>query len=192
MTDEAPFWERLSPRAQAAGALATIEDPETVVRLVLFTLLGAAASTAGFAVLFFFFVEAVAGWSTLVLATVLALASVWYVLGRSPGKVVTAVTLVTVIAATNHITVHLALGGYANSGAYLMWGIAIILTSSLTLSRRAIIGATSFYLTVAVIFGFLEESLAASRAAPDPTLSTILFVRREHRSSASGPRETWF
>lgn len=176
MTDEGTFWGRLAPRAQAAGALATIEDPKTVVRLVLLTVVGAAASTAGFAVLFFFFDEPVAGWSTLALATAFALTAGWYVLGRSSGKVVIAVSLVTVIAATNHITVHLALGGYANSGAYLFWGIAVLMTSSLTLSRKAIIGATAFYLITGIVLGFLEDTLAASRPPPDPTLTTILFV----------------
>jgi len=34
MTDEAPFWERLSPRAQAAGALAT-RPPTTCSKTTL-------------------------------------------------------------------------------------------------------------------------------------------------------------
>lgn len=76
MTAEDTFWERLSPRAQVAGPLATIEDPETVVRLGLFTLIGAGVSTAGFAVLFFAFIEPAAGGSTLALALAFFLSAV--------------------------------------------------------------------------------------------------------------------
>ena len=59
------MWDRLAGRARAAGALATIEDPTTVLRLGVFTLIAAAGSTAGFAVLFFIFDEPVAAWTTM-------------------------------------------------------------------------------------------------------------------------------
>jgi guanylate cyclase len=176
MAEVERFWERLAPRAQVAGALAAIEDPETVVRLGMFTLIGAAASTGGFAALFFVFNEPVAGWSTLALAMAFLVTLLWYVVARSPGKVVTAVAVIVVIAASSHITVHLALGGFANSGAYLMWGVAVVLTAGLMLPRRATLAAAGFYAVTGVVLGLLEARLAGGRPPPDPALSTILFV----------------
>jgi hypothetical protein len=137
------MWDRLAGRARAAGALATIEDPKTILRLGVFTLIAAAGSTAGFALLFFVFDESFAAWSTLALALGYLLTNVWFVVARKQGNVVTAVALIDVIAFTNHLTVHLALGGYANSGAYLMFGLAVILTSTLTMSRGRSWGSPS-------------------------------------------------
>jgi guanylate cyclase len=176
VTANASYWERLNARAPASGVLATIEDPATVARLILFTMVAATVSTAGFAVLYLVFDEPVAGWVTMALAGGFLLAGAWYLVGLTSEKTPMAVVMTTLIAAANHVSVHLALGGYANSGAYLMWGVAVLLTSSLTLSRRVIAFFAVFYGVTAVLFGFLESTLRASRPAPDPTLSTISFV----------------
>lgn len=92
------------------------------------------------------------------------------------GNAETAVMIVLAAAVVNHVAVHVSLGGYSNSGAYLMFGLAVTMTSALILPRSGTVALAVFYAVLAVVFGFLESTLEARRPEPDPTLSTILFV----------------
>jgi guanylate cyclase len=86
------------------------------------------------------------------------------------------VLVIVVVASTAQILfIHIDLGGYANSGAYLMWSIVQVLSAALVFRRNATIAIAGFYTTIAIVFGFLEQTLQASRPAPDPTLPAILF-----------------
>jgi adenylate cyclase len=168
--------QRLNLTARPGGPIATLEDPMTVARLGTFTFATAAVSTATFSLLFFWFAEPVAGWVTLGYALVFVVVWAWYVISPRAGNAETAVMIVVVAAVVNHVVVHVSLGGYANSGAYLMFGVAVTMTSALILPRTGTVALATFYAVLAVVFGFLESTLEARRPAPDPTLSTILFV----------------
>ncbi len=74
------------------------------------------------------------------------------------------------------IVAHAGLGGYAYSGGSLFFGITLTAAVALLLGKRAVLIASFTYGAAAVVFGFLEETLRASRPAPDPTLTTFLFV----------------
>lgn len=159
-----------------AGLVATIEDPATIRRLLHLVCLSAVVTVAGFAWLFFAFDEQVAGWSALSLA--IAYLGFWFTFlsGELVDRLAVGVALATAVAAANHIVVHVALGGFAYSGGYLFWGVAVILTAGLALPRAATGLLALAYCGVAVVLGLNEAALAASRAAPAASLSTILFV----------------
>lgn len=159
-----------------AGALGAIEDPETIGRLTTRTGLAAALSTAGFAALFFGFDEPAAGWATLGLAGSYLLFWLVFVSGKVSGRLVAVVSVMTIIAAANHVIVHVALGGFANSGGYLIWGVSVTLTASLVLPRVRTIAVTVFYCAAAVGLGINEAALMASRPPPAQPLPTLLFV----------------
>ncbi|MFZ5871854.1 MAG: adenylate/guanylate cyclase domain-containing protein [Actinomycetota bacterium] len=160
----------------AAGLVATIEDPATIRRLLTLVCTSAAASTGGFAALFFVFDEVVAGWATAALAITYLGAWIVFMTGWLAGRAVIAVAVTTAIAAANHVTVHVALGGFANSGGYLFWGVSVTLTAGLALPRTVTVLLALAYCGFAVVLGLNEAALATSRPAPSPALSTILFV----------------
>lgn len=162
--------------AGAAGLVATIEDPATVRRLVNLVGMSAAISTAGFAALFFAFDEPGAGWPTLGLAVVYLIGWLAFGVGLLADRVVVAVALVSTMAAVNHIAVHVALGGFAHSGGYLFWGLAVTLTAGLVLPRRSTLLLALAYCGAGAVLGLNDDRLAASRSSPAAPLSTILFV----------------
>jgi guanylate cyclase len=73
------------------------------------------------------------------------------------------------------IYLHIAMGGFANSGAQLMWAIAITVPAALVLRKKETVAIALFFAVVAIVFGFWEQSLHATRPAPDPGLTSILF-----------------
>jgi adenylate cyclase len=158
------------------GLVAGIEDPATVRRLLHLVCFSAAVSTGSFALLFFVFGEQVAGWSTL--AHALAYLGLLFVVvsGRLVDRVVGAVAVMSAVAASNHVIVHVALGGFAHSGGYLFWGLAVTLAVGLVLPRAATVCIALAYSAVAAVLGLLDPELATSRPPPVAPLSTVLFV----------------
>lgn len=167
---------RLAAKFKPVGILSSIEDPMVMARLATFTLLAASAASGGVAVIFFYYGETVAGGATLILSASWAGMWAWQAWGPGLGNMLRTVRLVMVLTTANHILVHLVLGGYANSGAYLGLGISATLVASLVLPRGEIMAWAGLTALVAVTFGFLEQTVAASRPPPAATLSSILFV----------------
>jgi adenylate cyclase len=93
--------------------------------------------------------------------------------GQLADRVVVAVALVSTV---NHIAVHVALGGFAHSGGYLFWGLAVTLTAGLVLPRTRTVMLALAYCGAGVVLGLNDDRLAASRPSPAAPLSTILFV----------------
>lgn len=168
--------ERLAAKAKPAGILSTIEDPLVLARLGTFALLAAAVDSAAFGILFIIFGEPVAGWVTLGLSTSFAAVWLWNAMGPGSGRMREMVRLVLILAMANHFVVHLSLGGYSNSGAYLGFAVSVILIASLVLSRAEIVSWSLLTVVGAIVLGFLEQGLAAGRPPPDPTLSSLLFT----------------
>jgi guanylate cyclase len=172
MTEHATFWDRLAARTKPSGALVTIENPRTIVWMALSWTLGAALNSVFPAALFFWFDEPVTGWILVAFASFFVVC--WF-LFVGTGSVRGTFALVSVGTMIGIAAVQVSMGGYANSGAILMWGIAITTVSTLLLHRREALAIGAVIAVAAVIFGFLEQTLQASRPAPDPTLPAVLF-----------------
>lgn len=169
----ADFWDRLAARTQPAGALATIENPRTIALLAAGALGGASLFAVVFAAVLFASGEMTAGWITAALAVAYITTWIWH---ASTGRVGAAAGFALMASVANQIGIHLALGGYANSGGYLMWGITMTFALAMMMGRRSAISMAIFYVVAAVGFALAEEALAASRPPPPRALSTTLFA----------------
>ncbi len=166
------YWRRLGERAERVGVLETIENPATVTALAAIWTLGAAINSVFIALIFFAFDEPVAGW---VSAGLLAFYLGGWVLFATSGRVRLPFTVLVVASLVALITMQWLLGGYANSGGTFFWSIGLSLVMVLLLSRTATVVGVVLVVAVAISFGFLEQSLQGSRAAPDPALPAIMF-----------------
>lgn len=167
------FWERLAARTTPTGALTAIESPQTIGRLVTGTLLGATLLTGSFATVLFAFGEAMAGWATAGLSAAYLATWAWF---AGTGKVFAPAVMATIASVVNELVVHLVMGGYANSGAYLMWGITLTFALILMLGRREALVVGVIYAVAAVVLAFFEPALAASRPPPPAALTSIMFA----------------
>ncbi len=172
MTNQATFWDRLAARTKPSGALVAIENPKTIVYMALSWTLGPALSSVFPAALFFWFDEPVTGW--ILIGFAFLFVGGWF-LFVATGSVRGTFALLLVASVIGIAAVHVTMGGYANSGAILMWGIAITTVSILLFKRREALAIGALIAVVAVIFGFLEQTLQASRPLPDPMLPAVLF-----------------
>lgn len=167
------FWERLAAQSQQTGSFVGIEQPTTIVRIwtavlwgsVLFAWLGAAS--------FFRYDEAVSAWVLVALGASYAVAWIIYAL---TGSVRGTVVMLVVTSALANASIHVALGGYANSGAIVMWAIALTLVAAVVLERNATIAVAAAFILEAIVFAFFEQSLQASRLPPDPALPAQMFA----------------
>jgi adenylate cyclase len=126
-----------------------------------------------FAVAFLWFDEPVAMWAAIGITLAYVVAWLAY---AATGSMAATMGIATLASIAIQLIVHVSLGGYANSGAVLFWGITMTFVVALAFGRRAALVAGAYYVTIAIAFGFLESTLANSRTAPDETLSTLLFV----------------
>ena len=172
MSESSSFWDRLAARTEPSGALVAMENPRSIVKMALVWTLGAIPGTALLALLFFWFDEPAAGSVQIALGFLYVIAWFFYV---RTGSIRRTYQLLAVVSLVGMMTVHIIMGGYANSGAILMWGIPMATVAVLLLSRSEAIVLGGTLVTVAVIFGFLEQPLQASRTPPDPTLPAVLF-----------------
>jgi guanylate cyclase len=172
MTDQESFWDRLAARTEPSGALVAMENPRIIVRMAFAWTLGSLPGVAVFAVLFFWFDEPAAGWVEVGIAFFYVVAWVFFVTTGSTRGTFVVLSVVSVIGIA---VVHLTMGGYANSGAILMWGIPMATVAVLLLNRREALVVGGTVAALAIVFGFLEQTLQASRTPPDPTLPAVLF-----------------
>ena len=173
MKESRTFWERLAARTTPSGPLETIEDPMTLVRLVTGALLTSVLAASVGAFSFFLLDEPATGLAYLALATAFVIAWVSY---ATTGSIRRAGFIAFGSTAVATVFAHVALGGYANSGAYMMWSITVVMNAALVLGRRWTAAFCMIFIVLAVAFGFLEDTLAARRPAPDPALTKALFT----------------
>lgn len=167
------FWEGLSAKTRPTRPLETIENPMSIVLLVAGSAFGAFVFAVLFALILSAFDEQTAAWGAIALAMAYLTAWLWFAL---TGSVAAAIGIATAASIAAQLLLHISLGGYANSGAFLMWGITMTFIVALVFGRNAAIALGFFYVVAAIVFGLLEQTLAANRTAPDPTLSAMLFV----------------
>ena len=166
------FWERLAAKVEPPGALATLEDPMTIVRISTVAPLGAAVLGAFGTALLLAFDQPTLAWALAALS--LTEAASWVFLATS-GNMIGVQWIIVVAAAATMIYLHIAMGGYANSGGQLFWAIAITVPAALVLRKNQTVAIALFFAMIAIVFGFWEQSLQATRPATDPALMSILF-----------------
>jgi class 3 adenylate cyclase len=88
--------------------------------------------------------------------------------------VATTAWIVAVASVANHIAIHIDLGGFVNSGAYVIWGIALAFTVA-WVSRRAALLLVALYVLMVTVFLLIEGTLSAGRPPPAPGLSLLLY-----------------
>ncbi len=166
------FWDRLAAGVRPTGVAATVENPKTIVLIVTGALWFSVGSAGVTAVAFFWFDEPRIGVASLLLSATYFAAWVFFAMtGSTFGTIV-----IVVVSSTLDITfTHVSMGGYANSGAYLMWSITVVLSAALVFRRNVTVALAGLYAAVAIAMGLMEQTLQASRAAPDPGLSALLF-----------------
>ncbi len=167
------YWDRLAAKTRPTEPLKTIENPMAIVWLVLGSAVGAVVFAALFAVLLVGFDEQTAALGAVALTVAYGTALIWF---ASTGGVAAALGIATVASIVAQLVLHVSLGGFANSGAFIFWGITMTFVVALVFGRRSAIVVGGYYVVVAVVLGLLEQTLSDSRAAPEETLSTMLFV----------------
>lgn len=167
------FWDGVAARVRPTETLKTIENPRIIVRAVTAGLLVGVVQLLVTAGVFGLFSEVSVAWMAVALAGAFFFAWVWF---AASGSVLTAGTIALIAGTVGNIYAHIELGGYSNSGALFLFGIMFVTSAALFLGRTATVLIGSTLVVVGVVFAFMEESLRASRPAPDQTLTTIVFV----------------
>ena len=166
------YWERLGKKAKRVGVLETIENPITIVLMASIWTLGAAAITVFLVGLFFWFDEPTVAWLSVILVFIYI--GGWFLFVASGGvRVVFAVLIVASLFVA--VAAHILMGGYANSGAFLMWGIGIAAVATMLLRQGEAVLIGTLIAITAIAFGFAEQTLQAGRPAPDPSLPSVMF-----------------
>jgi guanylate cyclase len=170
---EEGFWDRLAARVRPTETLKTIENPRVIARAFSVTMWAAVIQILITGALWAMFDETEVAWAAVALAAAYFLAWIAFAV---TGSILIAFLIAFVTGTIANIYAHVALGGYAYSGALLLFGIAFISVAALLLGKNTAVIAGLSYATVGVILGLLEGSLRARRVPPDPTMTTIQFV----------------
>ena len=151
-------WDRLAARTVPSGALVAMENPRTIVRMALVWTLGSIPGVGVLAGLFFWFGEPAAGWAQVGMALLYAVAWTFFVAtGSTRGTFI----LLAGVSVVGVAVVHVSMGGFANSGAVLMWGIPMTTVAVLLLRRWEALVIGVSVAALAIVFGFLEQTLQA-------------------------------
>lgn len=167
------FWDRVAARVRPTETLATIENPRVIVRAFSAGMFVGIVQALVSASLWGAFDEPAAAWAGLALASIFLVAWVWF---AASGSVFTALVIIFAGGTIVNVYIHIVLGGYAYSGAIMLFGILFVSTMALLAGRRMAVTAGVISAAAGVVLGFMEQSLRESRDAPDPTMSTIFFV----------------
>jgi class 3 adenylate cyclase len=171
-TTDRSYWERLGDRAERTGVLETIENPIVIVVVAAIWSLGSALNSIVIAGMFFWFDEPVSGWISVTLSVLFVVGWFAFVATGNVSGIFMLFIAGSMVAVT---AIQISMGGYANSGAFVMWGIGITIVATLLLRTRDAIAVGMVIAIAAIALGFAEQSLRASRAAPDPALPAVMF-----------------
>jgi guanylate cyclase len=148
-----------------------LEESGATARIPVYNGISSSVNAAAVAILLFIFSEPMAGSVALSLVLAYVCAAIFYVVTGHSGAYI---QIMVWSSLAQNLAIHILLGGFVWSGAFLMWGIIVATSAALFLSRRTTVTVTAIYVTAAVCLLFLEPWLRARRAAPDPTLSALL------------------
>lgn len=166
------FLDRLAGTIRLTESLSLVEDSQAVVRALSVVQWVGILQALGSVVVLLVFDESAVAWAVAGATALFLVSWAWLaVTGDMFGSVV-----IALLGAPVPIYVHVRLGGYAYSGGSLFFGITVASAAALLLGRRAAMLVVAGFSGAAVVLGFLESSLRASRVPPDPTLTSLLFV----------------
>ncbi len=169
----ADFWDRLAARVRPTETLKTLEDPRAIAQAYSVGLWVSTLQILISAGVWAVFGEVKVAWIAVGLALAFVAAFISFAV---TGSVYTAVVIAFVGGTAGNIYAHVALGGYAYSGAIMLFGVTYVALIALLVGRRLALISGLVYTIAGVVLGFMEESLKASRDAPDPTMRAIFFV----------------
>lgn len=165
------FWERALRRLDPTGTRLLMDDPNLGFRVFVLAGVGSACNAVLAAVISFAYHETMAGWAAVLTAS-------FYVGGTlfllATGRLKIAVLTILWVSVANSIVMHIVLGGFAWSGVALGWGVLVTAASALTFSRGTTVSIAAVYLLAALVLGFLEPAVRATRDQPPVALTTIL------------------
>jgi adenylate cyclase len=169
---ERSFFDRMAARVRLTENLKMIEDSKSVVVAITVVIWFGIVQALGSAIPLFSYGERESAWAVIVASAIFAVAWFWLAAtGDLTGAIV-----VGIVAGAIPVFIHVALGGFAYSGASLFFAIMLMSVVALLLGRRAVTILGVVYVVLIVVFGLLESTLQASRRPPDPTLTNTLFV----------------
>jgi class 3 adenylate cyclase len=170
--------------------LATVEALGRAVRIFTSAYAFAVANVSLLAALFMSFGELSAAWVTAGYVLALVVCGLTFLETGWWGPTLAAVWLAGL---ANHVAVTVLLGGYAQSGAYLLWGVSNTVLASMGLTRLQTGALSAVYVAVAIVFATLEPVLQGSREPPAVALTAILFGHVLITTLASVvPAMVWF
>jgi adenylate cyclase len=167
------FWDRLAARVRPTATLKTIENPRVIARAFSAAMWASVVQVVITGTLWAVLDEPAVAWAAVGLAGAFVVAWLAFVV---TGSIFTAFVISFVTGTIGNIYAHVTLGGYAYSGGVLLFGVAYVSIAAVLVGKKAAMIAGLTYAAAGVVLAFLEDSLRAQRAAPDPTLTTIFFV----------------
>jgi adenylate cyclase len=165
------FWEGVERRHQPPRGAVMLEESGATARVPVYNGIASSINATVVAVLLFGFAEHLAGAVALTLVAAYVGAAGFYVV---TGGTEAFVHLMVWSSLAQNVAIHVILGGFVWSGAFLMWGIIVATSAALFLSRKTALIVTGIYVTAAICLLFLEPWLRSRRSEPDPTLSALL------------------
>jgi adenylate cyclase len=165
------FWEGVEHRHQPPRGAVMLEESAATARIPVYNGISSSINATAVAILLFVFSEPLAGSVALSLVLAYVCAAIFYVVTGHSGAYI---QIMVWSSLAQNVAIHILLGGFVWSGAFLMWGIIVATSAALFLSRRTTLSVTAIYVTAAVCLLFLEPWFRSRRAAPDPTLSALL------------------
>ena len=90
------------------------------------------------------------------------------------GNIVGSAKWVLSVSYMTNVGMHLVLGGYANSGAYMAWGVLVCTYAVISQPRWFVIGLTGLYVATGILLVPFEGVLAAGRDAPHSFVPAFL------------------
>jgi len=167
------FSRRLEGIVESSGMGATIGDPSSVAKIIVAVTIFALVSAGAMFTVFFALGEPIAGW--LAFSTFVVYASGFGIFAFA-GSVKPAIRLVVWFGLVSVLCIHVTLGGYSWSGAFVLWGIANCVIAALSLDRRStyiLIAAHGIGGTVLVL---LEPTLQSLRDRPHPAIAGFVVI----------------
>lgn len=169
----------------SSGPWPLVEEGESSTRISVSLYRNSTVNTLIMGTILLLFDEAASAWATYGLAASYAVISLLQLRSRRrPGEATLQTATfrlgmaATTVSFANHLAVHVLLGGYANSGAWFLFGVVVTALVPLWASKRVTVAIGVLYGSTAVVLGFAEPALNATRQAIDPTLPAILFPYR--------------
>lgn len=162
---------RLNGFVQSLGSAGSTSSADDGRRFIYATLAVAAGGSLALLPVFFLLGEPRAGWLVAV-SLVVYLASTAVLL--STGSIHWTVLVGTWAGMVVIIAIHVALGGYAWSGGFILWGIANCVVAAMWLDRRNTYLLVAAYGIAGLTLAFLEPAIQSMRTRPDPIIALIV------------------